>query len=69
MIRLRHSLPNRLVDIDDIAKATGIDSSKVRAMVTAGALPEPIRLGRALRWEPGLIRDALAGKGAADGPA
>jgi excisionase family DNA binding protein len=41
---------SRLITADEVAALLGLSARTVWRMHSAGKLPEPIRLGRAVRW-------------------
>jgi excisionase family DNA binding protein len=46
-----------LIRIDEFAKMLGVSTRHVRRLVDAGKSPQPVRLGRSLRWPfPGVNR-------------
>lgn len=40
----------KLIDVREVAKALGVSTRKVWAMRDSGYMPQPIKLGGAVRW-------------------
>jgi len=48
-------IPKNLWTMDDIAEFTQLAYVTIRKMRSQGLLPEPIKFGAALRWDPAVI--------------
>jgi predicted DNA-binding transcriptional regulator AlpA len=57
----RAYIPNRLLDIQDLAALSHLSEGTIRWWVRTGKCPAPLRLGRLLRWEPSAVEAWLAG--------
>jgi predicted DNA-binding transcriptional regulator AlpA len=52
-------IPNHLVSPRDLARILGVPYSTVRYLHYHGKLPQPVRIGRHLRWRPDQVRELL----------
>ena len=49
-----------LIGMEHLAELIGVSTQTLRRMTQSGKLPEPIRLGRLIRWKPQVIDDWIA---------
>jgi len=61
---VRPYIPNRLLDIDDVAELAHVSVGTVREWLRRGIAPKPAKLGRLLRWNPEAIAQWLTERGA-----
>lgn len=61
---VRPYIPNRLLDVDDLAELAHVSVGTVRDWLRRGIAPKPARLGRLLRWDPRVVSDWLSERGA-----
>ena len=57
----RAYIPNRLLDIEDLAALSHVSVGTIRWWLQTGKIPQPLKLGRLLRWEPDVIASWIAG--------
>ncbi len=43
-------MPEKLIDVHEVAKTLGVSPRKVWEMRDSGYMPKPIKLGGAVRW-------------------
>ena len=58
-------IPYRLLSMQDLAAILHISKSTVESWRYAGKLPEPVQIGRHVRWHPDQIRTLVGEPGAA----
>jgi excisionase family DNA binding protein len=46
----RAAPPPAMLDVDGVADLLGVSTRHVRRLVDAGKCPQPVRLGRVVRW-------------------
>ncbi len=61
---IRPYIPNRLLDIDDLAELAHVSNGTIRDWLRRGIAPKPARLGRLLRWNPQVVSAWLSERGA-----
>ena len=52
-------IPNRLLSMHDLAAILHLSHSTVESWRHSGKLPEPIKIGRHVRWHPDQIRPLM----------
>lgn len=52
----------RLLSADDLAKRLGVSMRSIRGWDASGRIPEPIRVGRLVRWPSDEIDDWIAAR-------
>jgi predicted DNA-binding transcriptional regulator AlpA len=52
-----------LLDIHEVARRLNVSSRHVATLEKLGSIPEAIRIGRCLRWDPRLIDEFVRGGG------
>lgn len=49
-MRASESLPQRMIDVREVATILSVSTRSVWRLVSRGELPQPIRFGRNVRW-------------------
>ena len=49
-----------MMDVSDVAQFLRCSPRTVRRLADSGRMPEPIRLGRLVRWDRGALQDWIA---------
>ena len=50
----------QLIDVREVARRCGVSADSVRRLCDRGHTPEPVRLGRAIRWREAEVNGWIA---------
>jgi len=56
----RAAPPPVMLDVDGVAELLGVSARHVRRLVDAGKCPQPVRLGRVVRWPRPAVESWIA---------